>query len=325
MSKLNIYSFFNSPDVAEHCRNIQYTGNAFESAVIVNQSDLHTLVEKHAAYRTIISEYPDMEIPEGNNHAHVESFYSALNGIIANQERKIEKLLSSEPGTVFQATVDGIDCGLFTSYEKALADALEQEKIEKLSLQKSYLDSDKWIAARLSSTGEIMEIRHDGTMFADMDEEEALLETYIDVPVPFKYGDLVEVGDYGHLFGRSPMPYGGVYVLKNICRDHKRHAERIYRGDLMDMTANVFYIRDGNVACECMHFYPDLRYCRRELAGEARILKYVSLFLKEKICACALLKLQKYLALDEMLGELKADYDLRYDLERLGDTLLNRE
>jgi hypothetical protein len=60
---VNIYAFFNSPDVAEYCQSIGHSFNAVESAVMINQSDSRTLAEKHAAYRTIIAEYPDMEAP----------------------------------------------------------------------------------------------------------------------------------------------------------------------------------------------------------------------------------------------------------------------
>lgn len=329
MSILNVYDFFNSPDVAEYCQSIGHAFNAFECAVMINQSDRRTLAEKHAAYRAIVGEYPDMEIRSGNNHRRIESFHSALGDIVAYEQHQAERFLSPERGAVYQATVSGRDSGLFTNYEKSLADALEDIKSEEktaehaqLSLCKNYPDSERWIAARLSPLGEIMSLRHSDAMFEDSGVETYLLESYIDVPVPFQRGDLVEVGDYAHLFGRSPAPYGGVYVLKDICRNHVRNSEMIYRGDLMDMTANVFYESHGTVRCECIHFYPDLRYCRRELEGETRMLKYVSLFLKEEICACTLLKVQKFLLLDEVLSGLKEDYDLQYQLECLGDKLL---
>ena len=79
---MNIFDFFNSPDVAAHCRSIGHALNSVESAVMINQSDSRTLAEKHAAYRAIIAEYPDMEIPEGNNHHHINSFHKSLEDII---------------------------------------------------------------------------------------------------------------------------------------------------------------------------------------------------------------------------------------------------
>jgi len=71
-----------------------------------------------------------------------------------------------------------------------------------------------------------------------------------------------------------------------------------------------------------MHFYPDLRYCRRELEGEKRILKYVSLHMQDRLCLCSLLKIQKYLVLEEKASELKESYNLQYELNQIGDKLL---
>jgi len=230
---MNIYDFFNSHDVAEHCRSIGQTFNAVESAVMIYRSDERTREERLSAYKTIIAEYPDMEIPEACNHEHIRSFHEALERMISGERRDIHLLDSF----------------------------------------------------------------------------------YIDVPVPFKYGDLVAVGKNDDLDDRQ---YGGVYVLKDVCRNNpERHARMLLKNDLMDMTADIFYEVDGFVECECMHFYPDLHYFRGELEGEKRILKYVSLYMQDKLCLCSLLKIQKFLLLDEKTNELKENSGLRYQLEQM--------
>ncbi len=245
---MDIYKFFNSRDVAEHCRSIGHRFNAVESAVMVSRSNSHTMAEKLAAYREIIAEYPDMEIPKGNNHGYIPSFHKALEILIAHEER--------ETGAACLNTIDE-------------------------------------------------------------DYESELLSLFIDVPVPFKRGDLAETDDGDWM--------GSVFVIQDLCRDNAEwnaQSERILRSDLMDMTANVFYESDGLINCECVHFYPDLRYCRRELTGGERILKYVSLFIQDKLCLCGLLKIQQYLSLDAGIQALKADQDLKYQLECLEDGLL---
>ena len=332
---MNIYDFFNSPDVAEYCQSMGKTFNALESAVMILQSMSRTLAEKHAAFRTIIAEYPDMEIPGKVTREHIKSFHKALRSILAYEERKLERLFMPETGVIYQASIEfddgcSVEPGLYTSYERAASDALEcfknNECVSKLSIRKKYPDSKNWIGARISLSGEIMEIGHVGMLPMRDDDDVGLLgygpgiwaSCYIDVPVPFKRGDLVEGKG---IFEDSYM--GKVYVLKDICRDDpKRHAEMLSNGDLPDMTANVFYESGGSVRCDCIHFYPDLRYCRRELEGEKRILKYLSHFMKDEICACSLLKLQKYLLIDEMLRDLKDDHDLNYELDQLEDKLL---
>ena len=60
---MNIYKYLRSPDIAEHCKDIGKTFSPLEMAIIIQMSNC-TLAEKHEGYRQIISEYPDMQIPE---------------------------------------------------------------------------------------------------------------------------------------------------------------------------------------------------------------------------------------------------------------------
>ena len=317
---MNIYDFFNSPDVAEYCQSIGHTFNAIESAVMVSQSNTRTLAEKHAAYRAIIAEYPDMEIPPAFNHEHIVSVNKTLGEIIAHEENQLEKFLLPESNAVYQPALyykndrDSYDLELFTSYEKAIADAREYLKEDSdkddfiyFAIRKKYFDGNKnWVEAKVSQNGEIMEAYISGQEY---DDDILLLEScYIDVPVPFKRGDLVEA------YGRG---YNDVYVLKDICRNNPEyHARMLNCGDISDMTADIYYNIDGSINCECMHFYPDLKYCRRELEGETRILKYISLYIQDKFCLCSLLKVQKYLSADKIMDGLKDDYNLKYELEQ---------
>ena len=373
---MNIFDYFNSSDVAEYCRSIGHTLNAVESAVIIGQCDSQTLAEKHAAYRTVIAEYPDMEIPQGNNHEYIKSFHNALGDTIAYEEKIVDMLLLPEPDAIYRAKVEDYFRGsYFSSYERALdyamdyvkreeaaqeshrndnddtlivhiendlaytlteeeaakmilnKDNLEQYEISAISIYKGYIDSEKYLVAEVSQSGGIMSVQQEGVIIDAGDVELHLLDScYIDIPVPFKEGDLVEVGGRGHLFGRSSSPYGGVYVLKSICRDDsERNAKSLMRSDLMDMTAEVYYEENGSVECEVIHFYPDLRYCKRELECEKRILKYVSLYMQEKLCLCSLLKIQNYLLLDEKRSELRSSFNLKYDLGQLNDNLLDEK
>jgi len=185
------------------------------------------------------------------------------------------------------------------------------------------MNCEKYVTAKISQSGEIMRVQQEGVIPRDQEDELDLLNScYIDVPVPFRKGDLVEVDEYGHSFS---CPYGSVYVLKDICRNNtERNAKSLLRSDLIDMTAEVYYEMDGSVECEVIHFYPDLRYCKRELEGKKRILKYVSLYMQDKLCLCSLLKIQKYLLLDEEKIKLKESYNLQYDLSQFGDNLLDK-
>ena len=318
---MNIYDFFNSPDVAEYCQSIGHNFNALESAVMINQSNTRTLAEKHAAYKTIIAEYPDMEIPEAVNHGHIKSFHQALTDIIAHEEQTLAKLLLPEVNAVYNVSrwqrlslggVDGrtivnsySDDECYTTFEKAFSGTLgkyddeDLDNILRAEIFKRILDSDNFIAAQISHSGEIIKVDNCGAFSTSKDYEFSLLDCcYIDVPVPFKRGDLVECDRFGDFMG-------SVYVIQEICRDDPKLTSIMQDGDLTDMTASVHYLSDtsNTIECEVMHFYPDLRYCKRDLKGGERMLKYVSLYMQDKLCLCNLLKLQTYFLLNKNMSE----------------------
>jgi len=334
---MNIYDFFNSPDAAKHCQSIGHTFNVVESAVMINQSRSRTLTEKHAAYRTIIAEYTDMSLPKAINHGYIRSFKEELEKVIAYEQHSAEHFLTPESGAVYQVSIycrntdDPWELDLFSTYEKALDNALEilnddenmrygysSQNFMYMRICKIYLDQDSEnqisASAKVSKSGEIISINENGIF--PPEKVHTLLESiYIYVPVPFKRGDLVEYRDGYYM--------GDVYVLQDICFNHpEQHTRSLLKGDTSDMTAWVFYEHKGIVNCECIHFYPDLRYCRRELKGETQILKYISLQMQEKLCLCDLLKIQKYLLLDKKVSELKDDHELKYQLDKIGDKLL---
>ena len=329
---MDIFSFFNSPDVAEHCRNIGHTLNAFESAVMISQCYIKTFDEKLAAYRAIINEYPDMEVPKTHlNESHVPSFHKALEQIIGYEEQKLRNFLECESGAVYQVMrkhrnyhYDEYDTELFSTYEKAQAHALESVKLSEelglkgevhyMRIRKNYIDSDNYYSAKLSKLGDIMEL--EGYVFpAETKDPSMLLDCYIDMPVPFKKGDLVEDGaDSGFV--------GNLFVLQTLSCDSPQHASWVMYNDTSDMIAYVYYLNDDQVCCEHIDFYPNLRYCRRELEGEERILKFVSLYMQEKICLCELLGVQRFLLADKIRDEelgiaIKWNTNLDEDLKKL--------
>jgi hypothetical protein len=318
--QMNIYDFFNSSDVAEHCQSIGHKFNAVESAVMVFKSKSRTIAEKHAAYRAIIAEHPDMELPECGRLGQIKSFHKALEEFIAYEDSLLEHFLKPEQDAVYQYNHNECDGGLYKSFEEAFKEAVEvhDEDNKPVTVYKKYIGTKKhrkFMAVRTSRSGGIIEIENWlSTKEANADIN-FLLELYIDVPVPFKKGDLVEVDGCGYGL------IGGVGVLQNICRDDVDfNAKKRYSSDTSDMTADVFYELEGVVNCEYMHFYPDLQYCSRELKDEKRILKYISLFVQDKLCLCGLLKIQKILFMNKHENELK-DYTLESDLSGLGITI----
>jgi len=317
---VDIYDFFNSPDVADYCRSLGHSFNSVESAVMINKSNYRTLTEKHAAYRTIIAEYPDMEILDNLHNEPIESFHKSLEEAIIHDEFLLAEFLKPETGTVYQVkiTYSGRSSSywgnyeeLFTSYEDAVTEIKKAHELESEEevpstisshIKKNYIGSRDYLYAEVSPTGEVIRLYADCMPSRELynkqiDTSNFLDSFYINVPVPFKPGDLVEdlSGDF-----RGFM--GSVYVLRNISNEQPG-------SDTSDTVAWVYYEADGSIECECMHFYPDLQYCRKELDGEARILEYVSLYKQDKLCLCHLLRVQRFLVGDKITGQLTSCWD----------------
>ena len=105
---MNIYDFLNSPDVAEHCRNIGHIFNAFECAVIVSKCHTKTFEEKLAAYKAIINQYPDVEMPKTtvSENLIMTGFHEALSFMIMLEEGFLKKFMKPETHTVYTAIWD---------------------------------------------------------------------------------------------------------------------------------------------------------------------------------------------------------------------------
>ena len=339
----NIYDFFNSSDVAAHCKSIGHAFNALETAIIVYHSNKRTLKEKHAAYRTIISEFPDVYVEPEEYRQNITSLHEALALIMEYDEQNLEGLLQEEPGAIYRATlwyeenhtIGSENKGHFRTYEEAVADALKpigeeeaafleeigSDKDKKpffIEIRKITLSGGDCFAAALSPVGDILNVNgedpyydyvhflDDWDAWLDSKYSEAyklLSATNIHVPLPFKQGDIVEI-DPRTILRHEEF---GAYVVKNIDATNVEcyFVNKYLDGGLEE--TDSFELK----------FYPNLQYCQRELNERENILKYVSLYVQDKINICALLKIQKYLFLDKGRQELKYAYDSTQETLRL--------
>ena len=80
-----IYEFFNSKDIAAHCKKIGHTFTALEMAYIIFRSEYHTLEQKHNAWQYLIDHYPDEYLPEGK--------WLDDDGEVVRKERSLHKFL----------------------------------------------------------------------------------------------------------------------------------------------------------------------------------------------------------------------------------------
>lgn len=142
---------------------------------------------------------------------------------------------------------------------------------------------------------------------------------WIDVPTPFKEGDIVFTN--GRCSGRIPRPF----VLTSIASDKKTERDRKYverrlaHGDSMDMVAYGYRINkdNGEVYLECDHDYLSVEYYEEELQGYERTLYAVSAWMSRKdVGLQSLMNSYLHVLTDEEWKRQKRNW--RWDLEHVG-------
>ena len=301
---MDIYSYLNSPDVAEHCRKLNYQFNALESAFIINDCRHISIEEKHRLYREIMETMPDMEIP--NPRVFYEekpdlSLFHQLEKLMRTEQQILRRMKDGKEGwfytfyAVFYASDSSDLQGCYSTYEKAVEATCEYA--EWFSGDKSFvieqrtLDSDSKVSVFLNEQYEICYIlpQTNAEPYSNF-----LYELWVYIPTPFKKGDLVSGVSWSFQYPicRSDEPM----VLREICyweRDTEWIERRKKEADSSDMTAWGYWLdRDGSVYDECIHSYYNLTYFKGETeptlrsgcrGKDYRLLKTIGAFLKQEI------------------------------------------
>jgi hypothetical protein len=287
---MNIYEYINSRDIAEHCRSINHQFTPIEMAVLINSSR-KTVTEKHDAYTWIIENTPDCQVPKRpmcNYHASLHEFLQQLMRV----ENKIYDLFKKqESDFCYALDIDESSfakhSGIYLSREKAMRYALDDEDMVAFSITKKQFDdaeSSAAIMCRYNKNGDLLNCSGWGEIIPEAEHSVTsdLDGIYIDLPVPFKMGDLVTLRDSNDAF-----------VLSSIPQWNKNYETLSKWWDSSDITANGYCLCDyggrydahlwRNSARGCVHLMLwDLEYYRGELKGLDRFLKCLSLYLKDE-------------------------------------------
>ena len=259
MKKVDICSFINSRDVAAHCREINKAWNPFEMAVIIGRSN-RTIAEKHAAWRELIADYPDMPTPQKAHHQSYDSLHEKLTEVMDYQERALEKASTGNMSNIeVDMDHDGNPCSLFIHDRAELFPDIDFDNM-------------------LDDLGEVF---------------------YVNIPVPFKRGDILTVGyDLRH---QARDNY--VFVLKSLDRDNQEKLTQCLSMDWIYITEGWGFFVDDYGALYGNHIesYDGFEYYRGKLEGKERLLHYVNLFLKDKIGLPELLAVQCRIILEHQL------------------------
>lgn len=316
---MDVYKFINSKDIRSHCEKTGHKFNPLEIAFLIYQSDHHTIVEKHAAWNELICTMPDVVIERRANCEYHDSLHKFLRKYMTLENKLLEDFFANKDGCVYRfdkivlphyygVEADDIDFdipsetgkNLYSNFAAGLAienrdNEEHTNEIVYYKVIKYYVLSDinqapSGMTILVDSKGaplKIEEVLH--RTFLTKAEKELLYMSFdgmwINVPTPFKEGDIVFVHCYLHGYGGEP------FVLTSLCTDAKdelgeRRIRRLQKnGDISDMTAFGYRIhrKTGCIRYEYDHDYLSLEYYEKPLKGAYQKLASISRFMKEKL------------------------------------------
>lgn len=342
MDNFNFYEFFNSKDIANHCKNIGHTFTSLEMAYIIWHSEYHTLEQKHTAWQYLIDHYPDEELPEGkwlddDGEAirKERSLHKFLQHYIEIEQQFLEDFSRTRDGYIYDYAImySGEDRYqsdevFYDSYDACFA-AL-QEDMEKYTVGVritrrrlySVPREDGWDEESIHMNADL------GVTFINsmkLDEDWVIKDGFTDmwfhIPTPFQLGDLVTCNrvdkEKQEKFVLLHIPY---WEENERGRSMKWYTDRLAKegGDWTDMQTSIYKVdQDGDVFWAHGPNYLFLEYCQDAPEGNEIILFALSSYLQNKISLEDFLCAQKFLIAERQITELYKYFGPADDIKAL--------
>lgn len=301
---LNIYEYFNSQDVAEHCQNLGHSFTGRELAYMIWQSNRHTLAQKIAAWEELIRTVPDEELEDGGGlHHFLRSYITRLKQFVSEFQANTDGCAYSYETLYTHAPERYLDESvLYASYDDCLSatTAEVKEAILSFCIRKKLIhnqSADRMGDAMLYLTpnGEPM-----GVFVAPYyGEINLLVEPFgfygwcVEIPTPFKRGDIVTGID---LWGRRSGPM----VVDKLPDGNGE--------DYIDMCAYLWDLDHQGRLCHNEDIcYLSLEYYHGDLEKQGRFLYALHNYCKDELPMTELLRSYS-VALLEFCAEKRMDF-----------------
>ena len=337
--------FLNSKDIAEHLRKINYEFSPEEAAYVVHEARNVPLFEKHEAYGELIARYPDCILEKRNGDFETQPLSVFLQELMRLETEYIAECKTSSPNAAYTYSAytedmygrlswfeDGAREILYPTYEACFRAASEEEAV-KLRVKKTYFGRRESVELELFPDGEVLSVTVSGK---DEGITTAFDWFWIDLPTPFRHGDLLRCiaetsprGEDLFVILETMSTWGGKELKENGFRDcgNKPNMERRrgeldfkawdrlieYRkknGDIGDMNFEGYEVKpNGEVVWDTYATYLDFERCR-DVPENKKVLLSLSAYTKGEIAEDLLLNAYRYHVLKAMLSEMKDGFSL---------------
>lgn len=314
---MNIYKYIRSKDVREYNEKIGHKFTATESAFLVWLNYEITLKEKHDAWQEIMREMPDEEVSERPNADYALSLFALLNKFIEADNRLIDEFYKKDERTVYSYRYIckgdlsfGEDFGRIYSDLGYIQGELRKDSdlgIICVEYTKKYISSHyRKITLKTDGSGNVTSVDGDFIQGIDLSlkKDEFFEGLWIDVPTPFRKGDIVcsRKTPFGYNIYSDSKPFVLLSLANWSAKDAEERGEKLNEkdkawkdkhlkylkeyGDITDMTACGYFLSSdyndrftGEFYNEVMHDYVDLEYYRGNFNGGERVLLPIKHFL----------------------------------------------
>lgn len=314
---MNIYKYIRSKDVREYNEKIGHKFTATESAFLVWLNYEITLKEKHDAWQEIMREMPDEEVPKRVNADYAPSLFALLNKFIEADNRLIDEFYKKDERTVYSYryickgdSSFGEDFGRIYSDLGYIQEELQNDSdlgIICVEYTKKYISSHyRKITLKTDGSGNVTSVDGDFIQGIDLSlkKDEFFEGLWIDVPTPFRKGDIVcsRKTPFGYNIYSDSQPFVLLSLANWSAKDAEERGEKLSEkdkawkdkhlkylkeyGDITDMTACGYFLSSdyndrfiGEFYHEVMHDYVNLEYYRGEFNGGERVLLPIKHFL----------------------------------------------
>ncbi len=354
---MDTYKYIRSKDIREYNQKIEHKFSALESAFLVWRNCDLTLEEKHEGWREIMHDMPDEQIKYHDRQSY-DSLFALLIQFINDDNTLVKEFYKKNNQSVYSCKyTDDIDSGdWFTDFGRIYANFDDmQHKLSKIIpshdkcivvYTKKYFSSPyKKVELIVNNQQQIINV--DGCEIlnnATVKKNKFFQSFWMDIPTPFKVGDIV-CGSTAPLCCGRHIACEEPFVLKSISnwdgetaeqRGEKltskdkfyktKNVERLREsGNIRDMAAFGYFSHviwsdqiDGEFYSSSMYDYVDLEYYRGNIKDGARILLPLSSYIKGEINEellirlCEIIKKQEELKRAMLLLDLSPEqlYDL---------------
>lgn len=302
---MNIYKFINSIDVRKYLEEINYQFTPIESAYVIFNSNI-TILERCAALCQLIAETEDAEFTDSIYSSYNMTLHEYLLSYI-DRDNEILKRFNEEDGCLYTYSyrykderaycTDVVDdTRIFKSFDdcaRAVKRRLARGNICDVSITKQMAYSDKlkgerYITIDYNESFEEINIEFSGLHAFGIEDKfgwKPLDNICLDIPVPFKKGDIVHdvVYDRG-----KPVIFNGRGMDKRDNETKEEYNLRIDRikqecwGDEISCK-DIWISNNGRYYMGYGSDFLNLEYYTETLRGMQSCLRSVSDFIKGNI------------------------------------------